>query len=102
MKKSIIFLSAFVGLTIVNIPYFNNIEGLNSQIVSEEFSITNSDSGGCKSVVDTYTKGRCHVSAFDCCHGGPLAICWKGQYMQCNDELFPLTTYGWEEPVNCN
>jgi hypothetical protein len=99
MKKSIIFLSAFVVLTIVNIPYFNNIEGLNSQIVSEKFSIANSNSGGCESVVDTYTMGGCHVSAFDCYPGGPLAICWKGQYMQCNDEP---ATYGWEEPVNCN
>jgi hypothetical protein len=48
MKKSIIFLSAFAVLTIANIPYFNSIEGLNSQIVSEKFSFANSGGGpGC-------------------------------------------------------
>lgn len=44
MKKSIIFLSAFAVLTIANIPYYNKIEGLNSQIVSEKFSYANSGS----------------------------------------------------------
>lgn len=48
MKKSIILISALVVLTIANIPYFNSTEGLNSQIVSEEFSIANSGGGpGC-------------------------------------------------------
>jgi len=48
MKKNLIFLSAFVVLTIANIPQFYSIEGINAQIVSEKFSIANSGSGvGC-------------------------------------------------------
>ena len=43
MKKSIILISALVVLTIANIPYFNSIEGINSQIVSEEYSIADSE-----------------------------------------------------------
>jgi hypothetical protein len=45
MKKNLIFLSAFVVLTIANIPQFYSIEGINAQIVSEKFSIANSESG---------------------------------------------------------
>jgi hypothetical protein len=99
MKKNFIFLSIVVALTIINIPHLESVEELSSQIVSEEFSIANSNSGGCESVFDIYPMGGCLVKAFDCYAGGPLTICWKGQYITCDN---PPQTYGWEESVKCS